>query len=316
MPCQRRPFFSIEKNLDCDDLGVQQDRVDQAANHHQLSCRALQRFRWTGEIEIDPAGRRHEQGSQLRRVGKDGLEAAPWAGEQLPEHHTDAGSCFLRKGRRSDLRVKKAVAAGEKQSNSLLGCGSCGWGRFGKNNILDRCDMRGSGDEEPCQEGPDGQAGKTAEIAFAQGVLDIGQAMSPPLIQRVRRTEPAGTELVFIDAPPGTSCPVIESIRGADTIVLVTEPTQFGLHDLKLAVGMVRALGIPLGVVINRADVGDRKTHDYCAAENLETIGEIPDDRAIPEAYSRGLLICDAVDHYVPLLTGILDTIERNVRRA
>ncbi|MBU1565265.1 MAG: ATP-binding protein [Proteobacteria bacterium] len=124
-------------------------------------------------------------------------------------------------------------------------------------------------------------------IGFINGRLRVGEAMSPPLIKQVRAA--SNSELItIIDAPPGTSCPVIAAMNGADFILMVTEPTPFGLHDLKLAVEAVRLLGIPCGLVVNRADIGDHKVFDYAESENLPVLLTIPFDRRIAEAYSRG----------------------------
>jgi MinD superfamily P-loop ATPase len=129
--------------------------------------------------------------------------------------------------------------------------------------------------------------GKREAIRFINGQLRVGEAMSPPLIKQVRAA--ANPQLItIIDAPPGTSCPVIAAMNGADFILMVTEPTPFGLHDLKLAVEAVRMLGIPCGLVINRADIGDRKVFYYAISENLPVLMTIPFDRRIAEAYSRG----------------------------
>jgi MinD superfamily P-loop ATPase len=139
--------------------------------------------------------------------------------------------------------------------------------------------------------------GASDGVDFVQGRLDIGDVRSPALIKQVRqRTAAEGT--VIIDAPPGTSCPVIEAVKGVDFVLLVTEPTPFGLNDLKLAVGMVRELKLPLAVVINRSDVGDNKVRQYCCAEEIEVALEIPDDRRIAEAYSRGDMIIDVLSEY------------------
>ena len=125
----------------------------------------------------------------------------------------------------------------------------------------------------------------------------IGEAMSPPLIRKVREyTRP--DVLTIIDAPPGTSCPVIASMKDADFILLVTEPTPFGLHDLELAVEAVKILGIPHGLVINRSDMGDDKVMAYAEQENLPILMEIPFDRRIAEAYSRGDMIVDVMPQW------------------
>ncbi len=134
-------------------------------------------------------------------------------------------------------------------------------------------------------------------IRFVHGCLTVGEAMSPPVIKAVKAAAPK-VDLLITDAPPGTSCPVIESIRECDFVLLVTEPTPFGLNDLKLAVEMVRVLELPFAVVLNRADVGDRGVHEYCAAERIKLLAEIPDDRRIAEAYSRGEMICEALPEY------------------
>jgi len=133
----------------------------------------------------------------------------------------------------------------------------------------------------------------------------VGEALSPPLIREVKKRL-AGNGLEIIDAPPGTSCPVIQSIKGVDFVLLVTEPTPFGLHDLKLAVETVRAIGLPFAVVLNRADAGDRRVHDYCRHEQVDTLLEIPGDRRIAEAYSRGRLAAEAVQACKPLFRGLL----------
>jgi MinD superfamily P-loop ATPase len=141
------------------------------------------------------------------------------------------------------------------------------------------------------------ETGSAGAVQFVQGVLNIGEAMSPPVIKAVKAAAPSA-DLVIIDAPPGTSCPVIESVRGSDFVLLVTEPTPFGLYDLRLAVEMVRALKLPFGVVINRAGVGDQAVHRYCRSERINILAEIPDDRRVAEAYSRGEMICGAVADY------------------
>lgn len=141
------------------------------------------------------------------------------------------------------------------------------------------------------------ESGAAGPVRFLHGVLKIGEAMSSPLIRQVKAAAPE-TDLVIVDSPPGTSCPVIESVREADTVVLVTEPTPFGLNDLELAVGMVRALRLPFGVVVNRAGLGDRETQEYCRRQGIEVLAEIPDDRRVAEAYSRGDLACETVPEF------------------
>ena len=137
------------------------------------------------------------------------------------------------------------------------------------------------------------EIGQAGPVRFVHGVLRIGEAMSTHLIRQVKQAAPE-TDLVIIDSPPGTSCPVIESVRDADYVLLVTEPTPFGLNDLKLAVEMVRTMKLPMGVVINRAGEGDSPTAGYCRTEGIEVLATIPDDRRVAEAYSRGVLASEA----------------------
>ena len=134
-------------------------------------------------------------------------------------------------------------------------------------------------------------------LEFIHGKLRVGEAMSPPLIRKVREYTRPGT-LTIIDAPPGTSCPVIASMKDADFVLLVTEPTPFGLHDLKLAVGAVNILGIPHGLVINRSDMGNDQVKKYAQAEGIPVLMEIPFDRKIAEAYSRGNMIVEAMPEW------------------
>ncbi len=127
-------------------------------------------------------------------------------------------------------------------------------------------------------------------IVYAGGRLKIGQPIAPPLIKALK-SYCFSADIRIIDAPPGTSCPAVESLRESDCAILVTEPTPFGLNDLKLAVGVVRRLGIPFGIVINRSDVGDNSVVDYCSSENIPLLASIPHSRQIAESYSRGDII-------------------------
>jgi MinD superfamily P-loop ATPase len=146
---------------------------------------------------------------------------------------------------------------------------------------------------------------RSQNIHLISGSLDVGGAMSPPLIRAVKDRIRAGTPAI-IDSPPGTSCPVIAALRGADFILLVTEPTPFGLHDLTLAVETVRTMGIPFSVAVNRVGIGDDRVHRYCREEGIPILLEIPDDRRIAEAYSRGELIVEALPEYRAMFAGFL----------
>lgn len=141
------------------------------------------------------------------------------------------------------------------------------------------------------------EKGVAGEVRFVHGRLNIGEPMAPPLIRAVKaHIEPHAD--VIVDCPPGTACPVVESVKGAEFCLLVTEPTPFGLHDLKLTVEMVRTLGVPSGVVVNCADVGNREVWDYCDTEGIPILMEIPYHRKIAEAYSRGIPMISSMPEY------------------
>jgi MinD superfamily P-loop ATPase len=132
------------------------------------------------------------------------------------------------------------------------------------------------------------EIGDSGMVHFIHGRLNIGEIMSPPLIKHVKEyIEPERT--VIIDAPPGTSCPVISAVKGSDFCILVTEPTPFGLHDLVLAVEVLQKLQIPFGVVMNRSDIGDENVDMYCRDNNIPILMRIPFDREIASLYSKGL---------------------------
>lgn len=147
---------------------------------------------------------------------------------------------------------------------------------------------------------------RAGNVTLIQGRLDVGVATAPPLIHAVKARLRNGMPAI-LDAPPGTSCPVVAALRGADLVVLVTEPTPFGLHDLRLAVDMVRALGISFGVVVNRVGIGDARVHAFCREENVPVLLEIPDDRRIAEAYSEGKLIVETLPEYRGLFESLLE---------
>ena len=137
-------------------------------------------------------------------------------------------------------------------------------------------------------------------IRFTQGRLKVGEAQVPPLIRRVKASG-GGSLLTIIDAPPGTSCAAVTAMRGCDFVLLVTEPTPFGLHDLTLAVSTVRYIGQPFGVVVNRAGTGDDRIERYCHDEDIPLLCTIPDDRRIAAAYAAGILAISTVPEMVTL---------------
>jgi MinD superfamily P-loop ATPase len=156
------------------------------------------------------------------------------------------------------------------------------------------------------------ERGHRNDLEFVHGRLRVGEAMSPPLIRKVRSfTDP--NKLTVIDAPPGTSCPVIAAMKGADFVLMVTEPTPFGLHDLKLAVEAVRILGIPCGLVINRSDIGNDEVKVYAEEVGLPILMEIPFDRKIAEVYSRGELVVEVMPEWKERFSGLNHLIEAAV---
>lgn len=131
-------------------------------------------------------------------------------------------------------------------------------------------------------------------IHFIESRLDIGEEQAVPLIKQSHKyvDQKFPGELVRIyDSPPGTSCPVIEAVRDVDFVILVTEPTPFGLHDLKLAVETMKELGKDFGVVVNRYGIGNNDVLDYCENESIPLLAKIPNSRQIAELYSQGKLL-------------------------
>lgn len=135
------------------------------------------------------------------------------------------------------------------------------------------------------------ESGNTPEgIRFARGILHVGQSWTIPVIRQLKDWLPARSdETVIIDAPPGTACPAAESVRDADYVLLVTEPTPFGLHDLKLAYELIRELGLPAGVIINRDGIGDHRVDDFCTQVGLPVLLRIPMDREIATGIAQGI---------------------------
>lgn len=146
-------------------------------------------------------------------------------------------------------------------------------------------------------------------IRFVQGRLRVGEAMSPPMIKKVREAA-VPDQFTIIDAPPGTSCPVIAAMKDTDFVLMVTEPTPFGLHDLQLAVEAVALLGIPAGLVINRCDIGDQKVYEYAESKKLPILLDIPFDRKIAETYSCGKSIVEELPEWKDKFQGIYSDIE------
>ncbi len=155
------------------------------------------------------------------------------------------------------------------------------------------------------------KTGKSGDgnIDLVYGVLNIGEVMATPLIDQVKADlDPEKT--VIIDVSPGTACPVIAAVQGSDYCILVTEPTPFGLYDLRLAVEVLRVIKIPFGVVINRVGIGDRKVYEYCEKEGIPILLEIPHDTRIARYYSEGVPFVKAMPEWKEQFAGIMKRIE------
>ncbi|NMB61158.1 MAG: 4Fe-4S binding protein [Chloroflexi bacterium] len=154
------------------------------------------------------------------------------------------------------------------------------------------------------------------QIDFARGVLNIGEPMAVPVIRQLKKwIQPHADQTVIVDASPGTSCPVVEALRGSDFFLLVTEPTPFGLHDLKLAAQLSRELNIPAGVIINRDGIGDADVDNFCNNERLPILMRVPFDRTIAEGTARGQTLIDIYPEYNSQFQQLLDDISRNEKR-
>jgi MinD superfamily P-loop ATPase len=152
------------------------------------------------------------------------------------------------------------------------------------------------------------ETGIVENINVITGRMNVGEALSPPLIREVKKAAP-DSELEIRDAPPGTSCPAVETILGTDFVLLVAEPTPFGFHDFKIAAEMLQTFGLPFSAVINRAGVGDNSIHSFCQQNQIEILETIPDNRKVAESYSRGLLACREVPQFHSLISNLLDKI-------
>lgn len=161
-------------------------------------------------------------------------------------------------------------------------CHSCGACEIVCNYGAIAYDKRGTGKIE---------SGKVRDINCSRGILNIGEPMAVPIIKKLLRN--LEDEDNIIDCPPGTSCNVVNSLRYVNAAILVTEPSEFGLHDLKIAVGVVKMFDIPFGIIINKDDGEDNIIRQYCKKENINLIGSIPYRRDIAQAYSKGEILYD-----------------------
>ena len=156
--------------------------------------------------------------------------------------------------------------------------------------------------------------GLAEDLELVYGELDIGNPMAVPVIKAVKNHVKEGKN-VILDSPPGTSCPFVETVRGSDFCVLVTEPTPFGLFDLKIAVEVLKRIAIPFGIVVNRAGIGDKKVYAYCKEEGIRILLEIPYQRRIAELYSKGVPFSLRVPEWKEKFQALHSEIRRAVSR-
>lgn len=154
--------------------------------------------------------------------------------------------------------------------------------------------------------------GNSDGIELVQGILNVGEAMAPPVIRKVKEHE-NNSGVVIRDVPPGTSCPVVEAIKGSDFCLLVTEPTPFGLNDLTLAVATARKLAIPCGVIINRAGLGNAGVEEYCRKEGIPVLLTIPLDTEIARLYSRGITLAEGMPQWQGNFRKLFESIQELV---
>ena len=149
-------------------------------------------------------------------------------------------------------------------------------------------------------------------LEFFHGLLNIGEAMATPVIKALK-TQIKKEKTVILDSPPGTACPVIESVNEADFTILVTEPTPFGLHDLKLAVEILRTLTIPFGVIINRDGIGNDRVEKYCDKEGIKILLKIPHDEKIARLYSKGIPFIKQMPEWKDRFQELFKNIEESI---
>lgn len=152
------------------------------------------------------------------------------------------------------------------------------------------------------------ETGTAGNISFTHGRLRVGEAMAVPLLHAVRNRA-AADSITILDAPPGTSCPFVETVVESDYVILVTEPTPFGHHDLKLAAHALENLGKPFGVIINRSDIGDDRVEKWCSETNVPLLLSIPFNRTIAEGYARGIPLVETLPELRSSLEKILQRI-------
>jgi MinD superfamily P-loop ATPase len=154
--------------------------------------------------------------------------------------------------------------------------------------------------------------GEAGDIDLIYGEINVGEALAVPVIAAVKDHSDED-RMVILDSAPGSACPLVETVHGVDFCLLVTEPTPFGLHDLQVAVKVIQILGIPMGVVVNFAGIGDRDVYDFCEDQGIPIMMEIPFDRKIAELYSRGIPFVEEMPEWRQKFMDLIGQIEEVV---
>ena len=224
--------------------------------------------------------------------------------EPIPKIHTD--KCIFC-GKCADACVYKAIAILKPIRKAMFFpelCHSCGLCAY-------VCPVKGAIEEVPKEKGKI-RKGEKDSHKFMEGILNIGEASATPLIRGMKKYIPKDMD-VIIDAPPGTSCPVVESVEDSDFVLLVTEPTPFGLNDLELAVQIVRKMKLPFGIVVNKHEKNNDLVRTYANKEGIDILAEIPFSKEIAEAYSRGIPVVNVIPNGKELFANIFRKIKERL---
>ncbi len=156
------------------------------------------------------------------------------------------------------------------------------------------------------------EKGGTADLPVYHGLLNISEPFGVPIINELKQFADDKKTTIF-DSPPGTACPAVETMRDVDFCILVTEPTPFGLHDLTLTVDVIREIGTPFGVVVNRDGIGDDRVDRYCEKENIPLLAKISNDLEIARLYSNGIPMVKGLPKYRELFEEVFDKIKEMI---
>jgi len=230
-------------------------------------------------------------------------ELAPGEPVSIPTPVVDETACTYC-GLCADVCAYHAIAVGKRNvmvfPELCHGCGACAY----------LCPHKAITEQE--REVGLVQTGAAGDVQFIGGELNVGEALAPPVVRAVK-ARALRQGIVIVDAPPGTSCPMVETVRGSDFCLLVTEPTPFGLNDLSLAADVVSILGIPSGVVINRDGEGADQIEEFCRQKGMPVLLRIPLDRRIAESYCRGETLVQSMPQWRRPFQGLFQSIENLV---